>query len=519
MSNSGSITNTLFINYTGNDVFKRASAKFLFYISFIFFWLMFVLFFINKERVGLAASFITSGSSCISATITMILIVKGRLQAGATLLVLFQSTIILVGGLMRSPEITMMTMSFFAFPTLLLATVFSVTWLHAGVAIFLVGVFVFNLMKFNINSVIISPVILQDIMTRSMITFILTLILTYAIAFVVMRSLKLALKISNRETEKSNERNAYVMELLDTIRKSYNELTGAMTITDQAIGKIFFNIQTEASTIEELVASIEEISSSTGSIEQTTREQSESVNDLSTSINSLSGLIDSLQVFGSALQKEFFTITKMAGEGRESSVALDEANKNTFMNSGNIQTIAAIIDAFFDKINLLSLNAAIEAARAGEQGRGFAVVADEIGKLADNSSSELKKIKDLTDKNRADVEFSGSVIDRIIKFIESLDASLKTMGTNAIETLKVIGRQKQIQDEMLMRNRSVNEKSDFIRDSSTEQSVAIQEIAKSIDNTNRLVQENSSSAQLLKESYDRLMKIADGLKEIMNENA
>ena len=46
-----------------------------------------------------------------------------------------------------------------------------------------------------------------------------------------------------------------------------------------------------------------------------------------------------------------------------------------------MQTIAGIIDDFFDKINLLSLNAAIEAARAAvNTEEGSRVVADEIGK-------------------------------------------------------------------------------------------------------------------------------------------
>ena len=50
-----------------------------------------------------------------------------------------------------------------------------------------------------------------------------------------------------------------------------------------------------------------------------------------------------------------------------------------------------IKDEFFDKINLLSLNAAIEAARAGEHGRGFAVVADEVRKLAERTQKSLSE--------------------------------------------------------------------------------------------------------------------------------
>jgi methyl-accepting chemotaxis protein len=45
------------------------------------------------------------------------------------------------------------------------------------------------------------------------------------------------------------------------------------------------------------------------------------------------------------------------------------------------------------------------------------------------------------------------------------------------------------------------------------------EIAKSIENTNSLVQENTRSAEALNSSYLRMKKIADELKQIINTNS
>lgn len=519
MSISMVLDSKLFNKYTDEDAFTKSFAKFLFVISFFFFLLMFALFFTNMAKAGLINSLITSGTSCLSASIAMTLIVKGRARTAGILLVVLQTALIILTGSMRTPELTLITVVFFVFPTILLATVFSLGWIHLTVVTLFIAGLIYNLLRFDITQVTVTPEIIKSMVTRGSIIAVFASLLIYSIAYVTMRSLKLSLEISREETKKSNEKNEYIMELINTIRNSYHELTGAMGVTDKAIANIFMNIQTEAATIEELVASIEEISSSTSSVEQATRDQNDSVNELSASINSLSGLIDSLQLFGTDLQKEFITIAQMSSQGKSSSGELNEVNKKTLENSGNIQTIAVIIDEFFDKINLLSLNAAIEAARAGEHGRGFAVVADEIGKLADNSSSELKKIQGLLDSNKSDVEFSNSIIEKIIKFIESLNNSLNTVNSKAMETMDVISHQKNLQGDMIIRNKDVHHKSEFIKDASAEQSIAIQEIAKSIENTNSLVQENTRSAESLNSSYERMKKIAGELKQIMEDNS
>lgn len=513
MSDANLLMKKIFSRYEDADLFTRTTTKFLFVLLVIFFTGMFLRFFLEAGKYGLLRAFITSGTSCISVSIALFLIVKGHARIAAGLLVVMQMMLILFSGMAKTPQMFIVTGVFFCYPTIILAVIYTPAAMHISALVASLLMIILNMLRFKHTAG--NSSIFNDMIFSGTITTIICVILAYLLAYVAMRSLHIALKISNDEVTKSTEKNSRITSLMDTIKQSYNDLTASINNTDQAISGIFTNIQTEAATIEELVASIEEISSSTSSIEQTIISQSNSINSLSESITRLSEMIDSLQIFGNDLQSEFNSITDMTTEGTESSESLDRMNKKTLENSGNVQSIAAIIDDFFDRINLLSLNAAIEAARAGEQGRGFAVVADEIGKLADNSSSELKKIKELVDTNRGDVEQASLIIGNIIRFIDSLNVSMAGARGKATGTMTVISRQKELKGAMLDGTNTVRENSDFIKNSSSEQSIAIQEIAKSIENTNMLIQQNNASAQVLMESYNRLKILADNLKDTM----
>ncbi|MGL4370237.1 MAG: methyl-accepting chemotaxis protein, partial [Spirochaetota bacterium] len=403
----------------------------------------------------------------------------------------FQSVILLIAGLGRTPEVALSTSAFFCFPTILLAVIYTPRWMSFSVMVYSIVLMGLNIVRFDSGSShAIADTAARSIFIKGSVTGIANMIMIWALATITMRSLHVALGMQKKETLANIEKNDMITGLVDTVKESYRDLTEAIKSTDQSVLGISGNIQTEVSTIEELAATIDQIKDNTETIGKTIDMQNESVDELSGSINDLSGLIDSLQLLGRSLQEEFSSIAKTASTGNESSSSLDEVNRKTIDNANNMQTIVQIIDDFFERINLLSLNASIEAARAGDMGRGFAVVADEIGKLADNSSGELKKIRELLETNRKDVELSNSIIRSIIGFINAINSSLGIVQQKAMDTLAVIDRQKDLQGAMLQRTEKVHENSQFIGRLSSEQRVAIQEIAQSIDDTNRLAQEN-----------------------------
>lgn len=156
-------------------------------------------------------------------------------------------------------------------------------------------------------------------------------------------------------------------------------------------------------------------------------------------------LNESTMQFRQSMEQLAREAEKLARTGQTMSETADEATEAV----ANTNSILKFIQNIADKTNIIGLNAAIEAARVGEAGRGFAVVADEIRKLADNSSTSVQQISDIT-KNivrlmediSAGIQESGDTAQNqaaatqeilaSLESISSIAASLKEMGDKLV---------------------------------------------------------------------------------------
>jgi methyl-accepting chemotaxis protein len=337
--------------------------------------------------------------------------------------------------------------------------------------------------------------LLAETARTSLIDGIASLVLVYVIGIVVTRFLNEAVKKSNSKHDESRSSYESILALNSALESASRKLSDSISRTSGEIERLTGNSQNQAASMEEISATIEEISAGTENVAGTTGLQNDKLEKLISGFNEMSGFIDWLEKNGKEISGTFDSIATLVQTGEESSSKLDAINSTILKNSGEIQTVATVMSRFFDQINLLALNATIEAARAGDQGRGFAVVAEEIGKLSDNSAAELNRIDNLIKRNRKDVQSATSIIEEMVAFIRTMLKSIDELKLKAATVLEVIQKQDSLKEDMNVMVEDVKNNSKIINSSMLEQKTSIEDVVRSINETNLSVQENAEAAE------------------------
>ena len=505
--------------FSDSDLLTRKKAQLLFRWDTILFTIMILLslgsMLISWERFLQFTLF--TGTIMAGCVISIFFLFAGKynLAAGASIV----STSLVVGiglaGKYALAPHTGMALVYFAQSIIVLGVLFT-----NGITVTVVTIyflvcqtvfFLFAKVKFD--------GLLLDSIKNSYLDSVAACILTYIASILIFNTMTSVINVMNKENKTNDGQYRFITRLLSTIRGISEKLDSSIKKTDDAISTLSDNSQNQSASMEELSSTIEEISAGTHHAVQATKDQNESMQTLADIIEKLSHSIETMKNLGHSIADIFGALEEQGSEGEKSSSILDQTNRTLLENSNNILSIASIINDFFDKINLLALNASIEAARAGEFGRGFAVVADEISKLADNSAQELKEITQLIEKNKNDVEQGNMIIGEIITFLNFLVSNVNDFKQRSEDILLEIDNQKNLRDEMNSRTQDVKEKSELINLTMNEQQNAISEVVRSIEITTSLVQNNASSAESLRESSKDIVLISETLnKEFEHED-
>jgi methyl-accepting chemotaxis protein len=153
---------------------------------------------------------------------------------------------------------------------------------------------------------------------------------------------------ADRLTDASNQ----VLSKSGIVAAAAKEMTESTATVAQGMERTSDNLQTVASTVEEMTAVVGEIAINSDKAFDTTEDAARKVGQFS------------------------------------------EMMKNLGQAAQEIGQVTETITMISSQTNLLALNATIEAARAGTAGKGFSVVASEIKQLAEQTATATNEIKD-----------------------------------------------------------------------------------------------------------------------------
>lgn len=175
-----------------------------------------------------------------------------------------------------------------------------------------------------------------------------------------------------------------------------------------------------------------------------------------------------------------------------------ETIKDLNTKVSDILGMVDVIKSVADQTNLLALNAAIEAARAGEQGRGFAVVADEVRSLAKRTQQSTQEISNVVDVLR-----------------ESSQKAFSSIAAGDEQATLAVSQAEEITDvlaEVVKNIGSVDDVTQVVSQSTSEQSSVIQSINSNVSNIDTQARENVVGAEQLAAASEQLAGIVQDMQ-------
>jgi methyl-accepting chemotaxis protein len=273
---------------------------------------------------------------------------------------------------------------------------------------------------------------------------IILLAVAIVISFMMEKSFTEPVKAVDKSLEALSDGRFVKVEKFDLRKDEFGAISKA---TNAVIGKLDDIVSNIKASAEDVGASSTELSDMANQISQTAEDVSnavqeiatgatqqadeiqsatenvgkigEAVGDVQDSTGNLSGIASKMK---EASEISSQSLASLQDSSAEMTAKIDEISvtiQSTQNAVNNISDKVEGITSIATQTNLLSLNASIEAARAGEAGKGFAVVAENIKQLAESSSENAAKIKDIVNRVTDISNETVSVAERVSESIQT----------------------------------------------------------------------------------------------------
>ena len=279
-------------------------------------------------------------------------------------------------------------------------------------------------------------------------------------------------------------------------------------------------MQSISSSTEEIAAGLEEVSASSEEVNSSSQEMGAMLDELNRELQG-----DDKKA--KAVEERALTLEQQALSDRDSTQQLYESIKQKMVGAiekakivDEISTLALNISGIASQTNLLALNAAIEAARAGEQGRGFAVVAEEVRKLAEESSTSVTHIQELTTQVQGSINnlitncndllnFMNTYVAR--NFDEMITISQQYKGDSDM-VLKLIDKTSKTSNQIIKSVDEITEAFDSITETMANSALRSQEIAGHTEEATKAIIQTSEAAEKLARNTEALSQLTEQFK-------
>ena len=274
-------------------------------------------------------------------------------------------------------------------------------------------------------------------------------------------------------------------EMIQQISRASNQLVDSVHMISSASEQLSTAVNEQSSSASAMAATVEQLTVSINHVSDNADEAGNLANRSGQQSKDGSGVIQN-------------TLTSMNGIARTVQHASTKVSE-LGQHSEQISSIVSVIQGIADQTNLLALNAAIEAARAGEQGRGFAVVADEVRLLAQNTGKSTKEIASMIDKIQLGVrETVESMRSGVLEVNQGVEMA-SSAGTAITEIRESSGQVLAVVEQISLALR--------------EQTAASQDVARNVERSAQMAEQNNLSVQDLLRTSNGLNELAMGLKQ------